>query len=132
MLYSWYLIDELPQLTTSIFIRRNFFFQAIASTMAVVATMSFSAGTSGEIADRLGEALQERPDRSSAGHVLGELVGDVASVQVGKHQHVRLPRDITGGLHFLGGHFRDDCGIQLELAIEKRGRGPRGPGPAPA
>ena len=45
-----------------------------------------------EVAQRTREALQYRPDRPRAAEVLAELVGDVAGVEVGEHQHVGSSR----------------------------------------
>jgi len=46
------------------------------------------AGAARQVADRFGEPLQDRADSLRTGQVLGQLVGDIARIQVGKNQDV--------------------------------------------
>ena len=53
-----------------------------------MATMSSTLAPRDRSAKRTREALQDRPDRPRAAQILAHLVGDVAGVEVGEHQHV--------------------------------------------
>ena len=109
MRYNWYLMDELPQLTT----RMIMVDLGLGAGKDVVRSCSMRSwrlaclsdhgqhdrggrddvihrGTSRQVANRTGKSLQEGADGLGAGQILSQLVGDVAGVQVGKDQHVGL------------------------------------------
>ena len=76
-----------------------------------------------EIAQRSRETLQHRPDRLRAAQVLGELVGDIAGIEIGEDEHIRASRDRSRFLQLLC----RDCGIHrrigLQLAVDREARG---------
>ena len=63
------------------------------------------------------QALQQRSQRPGACQALGQLVGDVAGVEVGKDQHVGPARDRTARRLPLG-DVRNQCRVALELTVE--------------
>ena len=75
-----------------------------------------------KIADRPRETLQHRPDRLRTGKVLGELVGDVAGVEIGKHEHVRVSCDRTGVVQLLRRHGGNERRVGLQLAVDRKRR----------
>src|ERR1044071_9202330 len=46
-----------------------------------------------QVRDRFRQSLKNRPQRRPAAESLHQLVGDVAGVEIGKHQHIRPPGD---------------------------------------
>ena len=76
------------------------------------------AGAARQIADRFGEALQERPDRLRAAQPLRQLVADVAGIEIREDQHIGVAGDVAGVFHFLLRHRGNERGIGLEFAVD--------------
>ena len=72
---------------------------------------------SGEVADRLGEALKDRAVGIGMTEDLDQLDTDIAGVEVREDQDVGLARHFTLTLHLVLRNCRNDRGIQLELAV---------------
>ena len=75
-----------------------------------------------EVADGTRETLQDRADGARAGKVLGELVGDVAGVEIREYQHVGAPRHGAFGLHLLLCNGIDERCVGLQLAVDRESR----------
>ena len=78
-----------------------------------------------QVVGRAGEPLQHRTDDDRAAEALGQLVTDVAGIEIGKNQHVGAAVDARIG-NFLrrdGGH---DGGVELHFAFDlDAGQSPR-------
>ncbi len=66
----------------------------------------------------MSEALQERSDRLGAGQVLGQLVGDVRRIQIGKDQHIRLSGHAAGAFEFPLGNGGHERRVGLKFAVD--------------
>src|SRR5450830_1634054 len=79
------------------------------------------AATARQIVGRLVQALQQRADGDGAAHAFGQLVADIARVQVREHQHVRAAIH-HGILDFSLGNLGHDGRIELHVAIDGQQR----------
>src|SRR5262245_29278586 len=70
-----------------------------------------------QVADRFGEALQERPVGPGVAQPLGQLVADIGRVKIGEDEHIRPAGDLTGFLELLLGDRRDNRSVHLKLAV---------------
>ncbi len=72
-----------------------------------------------EIAHRSRESLQDRADGGRAAEVLGQLVGDVAGVEVREDEHVRAPGDGAQFFQLLRGDGGAERRVGLQLAVDR-------------
>ena len=77
------------------------------------------AGTARQVTDRSGEALQNRADCLRTGKLLGQLVADIAGIQIRENKHIGLTGHRTGCFQFFRGHPGGQCSIRLEFTIEQ-------------
>src|SRR5215211_473348 len=109
---SWYLIEEEPVLTTS--------------TLAMGCPLGLDGGDghgvddvgdqgpAGQVVDRLAQALEDRPDGDRVGRALHRLVGVVAGVEVGEHEHGGPPGDLAVGRLGAG-----DLGVDGRVVLDR-------------
>jgi hypothetical protein len=75
-----------------------------------------------QVADRLGEALQKRPDRLRAAQPLRQFVADIAGIEVREDQNTGLAGDRACLLELLGGDLGNQRRVGLELAVDGQQR----------
>ena len=85
--------------------------------MAIVLTMSRTVAPRDEVVDRLGQALEHRSDGDGAGRALHRLVGVVAGVEVGEHEHRGPPGDL-GARHLRCCHVGVDRRVVLDGSVD--------------
>src|SRR5699024_8009298 len=71
----------------------------------------------GQVVDRLVQALQNRSDRQGVRRALHRLVGDVSTVQVGEDEDVGLARHVRFR-HLLLANGGDGSGVELQWAVQ--------------
>src|SRR5699024_4337502 len=69
----------------------------------------------GQVVDRGGQPLQQRPEGVGPAEALGDLVADVAGGEVGEDEHVRMAGD-NGSRGLRLRHGFDDGRVELEFA----------------
>src|SRR5215218_9052964 len=95
---SWYLMDDDPVLTT-----RTLLIGDPRGRLGLDGGDGHGVddvgdqGAPGEVVDRLAQALEDRPDGDRVGRALHRLVGVVAGVEVGEHEHGGPPGDLAVG-----------------------------------
>jgi len=70
-----------------------------------------------KVIERLGRALQDGAVGIEAGQTLRDLIADVAGIQIGKDQNVRLAGD-EARRRLAAAQLRQQRGVGLELAID--------------
>ena len=80
-----------------------------------------NGAASGKVADRFGEPLKNRAVRFCARQALNKLIADVARLEIGEDQGVRLSGDL-GVRRFGCGDGRDDRSVELQFAFNRQGR----------
>src|SRR5919112_2602580 len=116
---SWYLMDEEPVLTTR--------------TLGILDPLGLDGGDGhgvddvgdqrppGQVVDRLAQPLEDRPDGHRPGRPLDRLVGVVAGVEVGEHEHRGPAGDLAVG-QLGAGHRRVDGRVVLDRPPDEQVR----------
>src|SRR5512133_4342010 len=130
---SWYLIDDEPVLTTSTLgmlgpIHRGtpLRFPGPLRPLGLDGGDGHRVddvgdqGAAGQVVDRLAQALEDRPDGDRVGRALHRLVGVVAGVEVGEHEHGGPAGDLAVGQ--LGpGDLGVDGRVVLDRPLDEQG-----------
>src|SRR5512132_4175547 len=93
---SWYLIDDEPVLTTSTLGMLGGPLGLDGGDGHRVDDVG-DQGAAGQVVDRLAQALEHRADGDRVGRALHRLVGVVAGVEVGEHEHGGPAGDLAVG-----------------------------------
>ena len=78
--------------------------------------------SAGQVADRLGETLQQRSESDSLGKTLDKLHPDVASIEIREDEDVGPASYRAVSLYLFGCNLRYNRRIQLQLAVYKQVR----------
>src|SRR5258708_18853544 len=73
--------------------------------------------SAGDVVDGTAQTLEDRPHRGGAGQALGDLVRDVAGVEVREHEDVGLAMQ-RAVWTFLRRHRRHEGGVELKLSVK--------------
>src|SRR4029453_806570 len=122
---SWYLIDEEPVLTTSTLGMLGRPLGLDGGDGHGVDDVGHQ-GAAGQVVDRLAQALEDRADGDGVGRALHRLVGVVAGVQVGEHEH-RGPAGARAVGQLGGGDLGVDGRVVLDRPLDQE-VGPALPG----
>src|SRR5215213_11702837 len=116
---SWYLMDDDPVLTT-----RTLLIGDPRGRLGLDGGDGHGVddvgdqGAPGQVVDRLAQALEDRPDGDRVGRPLHRLVGVVAGVEVGEHEHGGPAGDLAVGQ--LGPGDRGvDGGVVLDRPLDQ-------------